>query len=125
MDASAAMAGVLAEAEMRDWQREREIGDKTAETARDLAESRANYQDSMGKIEALFSNIKNEVFGKLLDVLNTVVEPFADLLEGINDILFTQSESTAANDWLDQAEKRAEARRKAGDEWFRVRRGGG
>ncbi len=123
-DASAAMAGVLAESEMRDWQRDREIGDKTAATARDLAESRANYQDSMGKVEALFSNIKNEVFSKLLDVLNTVLEPIAETLDGLNQILFTQSESTAADKWLDKVAAEAERRRQADEEWFRVRKGG-
>ena len=77
---SSAMAGVSARQEVRDIQLSRDRGDRRAESADYLAESKSKLAQETAPIEDAMANAKNWVTGFFAD-------QFAELLKPVNEIL--------------------------------------
>lgn len=71
---SGSMASVIAVDEARRILLQREMGERRAESARNLANARFRLDQTMAPMEDAFANLKNNVLTKLTDMLNTAAK---------------------------------------------------
>lgn len=72
---SAAMANVKAHADIDNIMRQREIGDRTAGTAAELAGANRDYDEGTKELSIAFANFKNVAFSAMLDAITQMMKP--------------------------------------------------
>lgn len=125
-EVSGSMAAVMAERDIGQMRRDMKRGNETAGTARDLMESESRRKDSGNRIDIVVDNVTNKIGSFFNDVIGTVNDGVADILE-----FFTGEEDKKsppkglAGDMADMMDRAREIDKAGEDMMERARRAAG
>lgn len=103
--ASSLMAGVQARDEVNQLLRDREVGDRTAGTSQELADSLASFDEGLIDIKVILTDMKNVSLAEIVRLISEVMEPLGEAAKSFNE----WRKSREGIRWLGQPPKTQEA----------------